>query len=145
LNKKAKPRTKIRADDLHMVYNVKVIVFKLRFERPMSPPVATAVGTTFELTQSVWLSAALAGVQVILLAWPLWRYKVVRPNSSDDGRHGKLDEHVTKGDKEGERETVVFWREHPLVVHRQQSGERVPAKSVQELVKQLAMKGQRCL
>lgn len=133
LNRNANPRTKIKEEDLHIadhrhqdrvnlqtiplgnwchsLYRVRVIVFKLKFDNPMSIPVATAVGIIPFLQREAQVGFSIANhaknskqgsmsdLQIIFLPWCLLWLESVTPYFSNNSCKRELHDHVDTGDK----------------------------------------------
>ena len=92
---------------------------RLRFERPMSSPVAMPHGKTLVLMKPPSArrsSRRIAGTcaPVVLRLRSVRRLQPLEDEEREAGEE-PLDQHVDRGDEEREAEVVVILGEHPLV------------------------------
>lgn len=116
---------------LLLLYKVKVMVFRLRFDNPMSIPVATAVGITpFLRTHGDVRIETLRYLRrhshVILPSWPFLGLEPIAPHLPHDRGETELHDHMCTGHKQRILKSIVLWGKHPLVVDGQHRSEYVP-------------------
>jgi hypothetical protein len=105
-----------------ILYRVKVTVFKLRLDNPMSSPVETAAGMTFLLYHSRLFSFLSLFCEngsrshIVVLIRSLLGFQS-RPNPPDKHSETELDDLMAHRYKQRVWEVVVLWCKHPFVVY----------------------------